>query len=381
MSGSRIAIASDWFAPRQGGIEAQLLELAERLGARGNRVDVLTSTPGARDGEHFRVRPLGVATLPFQDVVLSPLLFRAVHRELERGYDIVHAHVSVVSPVGWVAALVARRLGLPTVVTFHSVLRLKAMLLRAVDAFADLGTTGVMWTAVSRLVASQASGALRGAEVSVLPNGIDLPYWLAGRERHSAGPRWPTLVATMRLQRKKRPRALLRAFAQAAARTTTSARLLLVGDGPERASIERDIDELGLREGVFRVELLGWLGRDELRATYANADGYVLASTRESFGIASLEARAAGLPVITMRSGSTEFLTHRVDALLCDDDAELAYWMATFLSSPDLRNRLASQAGSLDRYDWTSVLADHETAYARARTRAAAAAPTAETSA
>lgn len=380
MSGTRIAIASDWFAPRQGGIEAQLAELAERLGGRGQRVDVITSTPGARSGRCFRVRPLGAVILPFQDVALSPMLLPALRRELERGYDVVHAHVSVMSPVGWAAALIARRLGIPTVVTFHSVLRAKATLLRAVNAFADLAGSGITWTAVSRLVAAQASAALGGAEVSVLPNGIDLPYWSATRDTQRTGPRWPTLVSTMRLQRKKRPRELLRAFAQAAARTKVSARLLLLGDGPERAAIRRDVADLELHGEQARVEVLGWVDRNVVRDTYANADGFVLASVRESFGIAALEARAAGLPVITMRSGTAEFLTHGVDALLCDDDADLTRAIALFLGDSALRARLRDQTPSLARYDWPAVLDEHDAAYARATTRAAAVAGSAATS-
>lgn len=373
MSAQRIALVSDWFAPRRGGIEAQLLELAERLGARGHTVDVVTATPGAIAGHSFRVRPLGVYTLPPQDVALSPLLLSAMRRELGRGYDVVHAHVSVVSPVGWAGAFIARSLGLPTVVTFHSVLRGKAILLRMANAVADLRASAVMWTAVSGLVADQASRALSGAAVTLLRNGIDLRWWSGARNGNVPQLHGPTLVSTMRLQRKKRPRELLRAFASAARMTSDGARLLLIGDGPERAAVERDIEELELTAGA-RVEVLGWLEPDAVRAIYGAADGFVLASTRESFGIAALEARAAGLPVIAMRGGSTEFLTHGRDALICDDDADFARAIGAFLANQDLRARLSHHAPSLTRYDWSEVLAEHEMAYARATARASAAA-------
>lgn len=371
----RVAIVTDWFAPRRGGIEAQLLELAERLGSRDNEVDVITATRGAVDGRCFRVRPLNVRTVPPQDVALSPMLLPALRRELGRGYDVVHAHVSVVSPVGWLGAFVGRSLGLPTVVTFHSVLRAKAILLRMTDAVADLGASGITWTAVSRLVAGQASRALGGAEVSLLRNGIDLPWWSAVQPEHGSQLRWPTLVSTMRLQRKKRPRELLRAFASAARKTTDGARLLIIGDGPERAALERDIHELGLVGGAARAAVLGWLDRDAIRSTYSAADGFVLASTRESFGIAALEARAAGLPVIAMRGGSSEFLTHGVDALICDDDADLARAIGAFLGDPTLRANLRDHSPSLAEYDWPAVLTAHEVTFARATARASASTP------
>jgi glycosyltransferase involved in cell wall biosynthesis len=372
----KIAIATDWFAPRRGGIEGQLVQLAERLASRGHEVDVLTSTPGAADGATFRVRALGLLTLPKIELAVSPALFHVLRRELRRGYDVVHAHVSVVSPVGYGAAAMARALELPAVVTFHSVLRHKRHLLRAVDAVARMSHSAVVWSGVSQLVAAQVRDALADAEVSVLPNGIDLAFWTSARVApRRASMDATTLVSTMRLHRKKRPLQLLRSFAQAASRVNTSARLLIVGDGPAHGALAREIRDLGLLRGRARAQLLGWLDRDALRALYAEVDGFALASTRESFGIAALEARAMGLPVITMRaSGSNEFLVHDVNALLCEDDEHLTQSMARFLSEAPLRSKLAAGAVSLDRYDWNAVLAEHEATYHRAMTRAAVAA-------
>jgi glycosyltransferase involved in cell wall biosynthesis len=376
----KIALATDWFAPRRGGIEGQLLELAERLASRGHEVDVLTSTPGATNGAAngaaFQVRALELFTLPTIGVAVSPALFHVLRKELRRGYDVVQAHVSVVSPVGYGAAIVARTLGLPAVVTFHSVLRHKRYLLRAVDAIARLSDSAVVWSGVSQLVARQVRAALHNAEVSVLPNGIDVAFWTSARlARRRSETQATTLVSTMRLHRKKRPLQLLRAFAQAAARVSLPVRLLIVGDGPERAALDREIRDLGLTQGRARAELLGWLDRDALRTLYAEADGFALASERESFGIAALEARAMGLPVIAMRaSGSNEFLTHGINALICDDDEELVQSIARFLEDAPLRARLAGGLVALERYDWNAVLLEHEATYHRATTRAAVAA-------
>jgi glycosyltransferase involved in cell wall biosynthesis len=185
----------------------------------------------------------------------------------------------------------------------------------------------------------------------------------------------------MRLHRKKRPLPLLRAFANATSRIITPARLLIAGEGPERESLEREARHLGLVDGRNRVELLGWRSRDELRSLYAQAEGFVLASTRESFGIAALEARAAGLPVIAMRaSGSSDFLTHDLNSLICDDDDELVRAIARFAQDAPLRARLAATPTSLQRFDWRAVLAQHETVYGLAMTRASAAAEAVATS-
>lgn len=368
MRSARVAVVSDWFAPRRGGIEAQLLELCERLGERGARVDVLTDTPGARDGRAFRVRRLDLLRLPFQDVVVSPWLIHRLRHELARGYDVVHAHVSVVSPVGYAGAIAGRALGLPVVVTFHSVLRAKVAVLRLAAALGRLGDTAVHWTAVSADVAAQVRSAFGRVDVPVLPNGVDLTWWRAAERRPDVEP--VTLVSTMRIQRKKRPRQLVRAFAAATAGVRTPVRLILIGDGPGRAALERDIADFGLSGGVRRVDLPGWLDREAIRDCYARSHGFVLASTAESFGLAALEARAAGLPVITMRGGSEEFLRHERDALLCRDDADLARALARFIDDPATRARLSRGPAELERYDWPAVLAAHDTAYTEAMRRA-----------
>jgi len=363
----RIAIATDWFAPRRGGIESQLLELASRLGARGHDVDVITSTPGAVSGEGFRVVPVDVFRLPFADVAISPALVPVLARAMQGRYDVVHAHVSVVSPLGYAAAVIARSLLLPTVLTFHSVLRAKQYLLRAANGVARISEGGVEWSAVSALVASQARGAL-GVDVSVLPNAVDVAAW----RRVQRGPRDAgqpvTLGSTMRLHRKKRPIALVRAFLAASRRAATPPRLILVGDGPERASLESEV--AGHRD---RIDLLGWRERGELLELYGRADGFVLASERESFGIAALEAMAAGLPVIAMAaSGSREFLEHDVNALVCADDEDLARQLGRFIADPALRARLVPSPASVEPYDWSVVLEKHEDIYERAIARAAA---------
>jgi glycosyltransferase involved in cell wall biosynthesis len=370
----RIAIATDWFAPRRGGIESQLQQLCTGLAGRGHDVSVLTSTPGAVDGDGYTVRPVGRLPFAALPLALSPGILGELRRELGRGYDVVHAHVSVVSPLAYAAGHVAKALEMPAVMTFHSVLRHKKLFLRALDAVANLAGSPVEWTGVSELVASQLRDALHGAEVSVLPNGIDLGFWSAG---HGAAPvpRSPvTLVSSMRLHRKKRPRALVAAFARAAAGATAPAVLRIMGDGPGRSGLERDVRRLGLDRGVARVELAGWLPADALRAQYAEAHGFVLASTRESFGIAALEAAAAGLPVIAMaEAGCREFLGDEPHVLCADDDA-LSSAMSRFIAAPPRRWGGPERQGVLRRYDWSAVLTGHEATYGRAIRRVSGAA-------
>lgn len=369
----RVAIATDWFAPRLGGIESQLGQLAQGLAARGHEVEVFTTTPGPAVAAPFRVRRLAVQTLPGTGVAIAPALVRELRRALT-GFDVVHAHASVVSPAGYTAAAVARAAGMPVVLTFHSVLRAKRAALSLANAFFHLDRSAVVWTAVSELVAAQLRRALPRAPVTVLPNGLDLAFWRAMPEgRVNAEPPShlaPTVVTAMRLHRKKRPAALLRAFA-AASNRGADARLVVAGTGPEQAALQRLAVRL-FGHASRAVTFLPWQEAGALSRLYARADAFVLPSRHESFGLAALEARAAGLPVIAMRqAGCVEFLRHEENALLCDDDRELCVALRRVIEHEDLRRRLSASDGNLDRYDWRVVLAAHEAAYAAAGARAA----------
>jgi glycosyltransferase involved in cell wall biosynthesis len=356
----RIAIATDWFAPRQGGIESQLAALADRLARRGHEVTVITSTPGASNGTRYAIRRLDGPRLPFTQVAISARLGADLRTAIGDGFDVVHAHVSVVSPVGYLAALAAASARVPTVITFHSVLRLTRFVLAAATATLGLRRLPVVWSAVSHMVAEQARAALRSGDVAVLPNGIDLGFWRGTRSRSERDT--ALFVCAMRLHRKKRPRALVDAFAAAMARTRHPARLVLAGAGPELPALRRQIARRGAD-----IELIGWRDARALRDLYREASAFILPSRDESFGIAALEARAAGLPVIASRhAGCREFLRDGGDAMLCDTDGDFAAAIARFISEPELRSRLASEPASLERYDWSGVLAAHERLYGRA---------------
>ncbi|MEY2989758.1 MAG: hypothetical protein RLZZ163_674, partial [Actinomycetota bacterium] len=122
----RIAHITDCFAPRTGGIETQVLGLAERQIATGHDVMVLTATPGStreRSGSD-RVGSVPVeriaARMPF-DLPVHPNTRNNVLRVLRaRRVDVVHVHAGAASPFAWGGIRAARQARIPTVVTVHS---------------------------------------------------------------------------------------------------------------------------------------------------------------------------------------------------------------------------------------------------------------------
>jgi glycosyltransferase involved in cell wall biosynthesis len=142
-------------------------------------------------------------------------------------------------------------------------------------------------------------------------------------------------------------------------------RLIVAGAGPDAETMHRLAAELGVGD---RVELVGQLSRAELRSLYGRAHVFVLPSERESFGLAALEARAAGLPVVAMQaSGVRDFIRQGVDGLLARDETELAKHLSRMALDVPFRHYVRHRSTSIaPPYDWSDVRAMHLAMYAHA---------------
>src|SRR4051812_14156738 len=191
--------------PRLGGIELHVRDLALRLIAEGHEVDVITSTPGDDEMEGFRVHRLRAARLPGfnADVVYTRGAMRELDHLIRRErYDIVHCHVSIVSPVGLGGAHAAHKAGIPGVITYHSAIRGLFPIARIVDKLLGCSRWNVVHSAVSRMVA-RAVRPLAGRRcIHTMPNAIDVDWWRA--EPFSSDPRDIRFITVMRLNSKKR---------------------------------------------------------------------------------------------------------------------------------------------------------------------------------
>jgi len=365
----RVALVCDWFLPRQGGIELHLRDLALALRAADIDARIVTTTRCEEIVDGIPVHRVRAPLAPGSGFAYTPGALRRLARVVRgEGFDVVHAHASVVSPVAVAGAIAARRAGLPAVLTFHSMLHRASFLLGASESLFGWTSRGIVLTAVSSVVAEQAARWIPGASVGVLPNGVDVAFWRGTSAPSADGE--IVLATAMRLSRKKRPLRLIRAFASAVqfVAGTPTLRLLVAGAGPEAEPMRRLAAELGVGN---RVELLGQLSRGELRSLYGRAHGFVLPSERESFGLAALEARAAGLPVIAMQaSGVRDFIRQGVEGLLARDEAELVRHLSRLALDAPFREYVRHRNALIaPQYDWSDVRALHLAMYAHAARR------------
>lgn len=372
----RIALVSDCYLPRLGGIEVQVHDLARGLAARGHDVHVLTATPA--DDDTPATHPDGQDDAPWTvhrltsrvlgDTPVSPFAGPRL-RELMVDADVVHVHCGVVSPFAHLAVPIALDLGRPTLLTFHSMLGPAEPVLRLQGRFRRWARAGAQFSAVSDAAAEPLRRAAGGADVAILPNGIDPSGWrppLATVE-DVRGPEEPVRIVTaMRLAARKRPFALLRALRRVREAVPSSRAIAveILGAGP----LERPMRAYLARHGMTDwVSLPGRVERTALAARYHDADVYVSPARLESFGIAPLEARTAGLPVVAMRvSGSRDYVVDGVNGLLADDDAEFATALTRLVLDDDLRARIRStNASSPPDETWDTVIDLTQRAYRR----------------
>lgn len=373
----KVALLTDCYLPRLGGIEVQTHDLAAQLRARGHEVEVFTATLGERGERHGFVEDVdGVPVhrmairLPWE-LPVNPLAPAEVRRRLAAGgFDVAHVHMGVVSPFATDMARVALGLDLPTAITWHCLIERSQPVFRALGHARRWGARGAALSAVSGVAAASVQGVVgRGTEVRVFPNGIDTGLWRPpGRPARDPGA--PVeVVAAMRFAARKRPMAVLEVAARVRDLVGDQRmRLTLFGEGPERGRLERFAER---HELTRWVTLPGRVGRDELRARYWDSDVYLTPARLEAFGIAALEARTAGLPVVARRdTGVGDFVVDGVDGVLGADDDELAVGLARLVTDAALRDSIATHNRDVaPAQDWPSVAALAEDEYRRAGAR------------
>ena len=164
----KVALLSDCYLPRLGGIEVQVHDLAARLRDRGHEVTVFTATPGPhgeRGGVVDQVDGVPVhrlaLRLPFE-LPVNPFAPPELRRRLAQGgYDVAHVHMGVVSPFAVDAARVTTGLGLPTTMTWHCMLGALEPALRAAGYVRAWAERGIAMNAVSGVAAAAAAADRR----------------------------------------------------------------------------------------------------------------------------------------------------------------------------------------------------------------------------
>lgn len=314
--------------------------VAGLLPALAGRFDVIVAAHG--DGPLREAsRAAGVRFVPLRHVrrPLHPArdllgLLELVVLMRRASPDIVHANSSKAGVLGRLAAAVA---GVPIRIftvhgwAFAASSGAVSVLYRWADRLMAPLTTLTICVAERERTSGLAARTCSEERTVVIPNAVDVGA--APLTRHAGDP--PLIVAVGRLAEPKDALTLVRALAAVRERPFTA---LLVGDGPDRPSVEAEVRRLGLQDAVT---LTGT--RADVPGLLARADVFVLSSRSEGAPLSILEAMAAGLPVVSSRVGGVpELVAEGETGLLVPpgDPAALAAALGRLVADAGLRRRL-----------------------------------------
>ena len=357
----RIAMVMDWHPYSLGGVQTHVRELSRRLQELGHEVIVVSKKVGVDERASYEsegfitVKPI----IPLEIVVVpaDPRELKEVIHEYSP--DIVHAH-HIFTPTSLLSLKVANSLGIPSVITNHTIylgynLRgLWRMISHALPTRYYLSYANAI-ISVSK-AADQMVEAIIGDAVPrhVIPNAID-SRMITPPEKE---PEDDVVFFIGRLVYRKGVHVLVKAFSNIV-KERPEAKLVIAGKGYMEGIIRVLIKRYRLED---KVALLGPVSEEEKIRLYRGSKVVAVPSIfNESFGIVALEAMSAGRAVVATRHGGlAEIIEDGVDGMLVDpgDSKGLAKALLEVLSDENLRIKLGSNARRKieSKYSWDVVI-------------------------
>ncbi|WEV80115.1 N-acetyl-alpha-D-glucosaminyl L-malate synthase BshA [Bacillus velezensis] len=338
--------------PSVGGSGIIATELGKLLAEKGHQVHFITSSIPFRlntyhPNIHFHeveVNQYAVFKYPPYDLTLASKIAEVAARE---NLDIIHAHYALPHAVCAYLAKQMLKRDIGIVTTLHgtdiTVLgydpSLKDLIRFAIEASDRV-------TAVSTALAGETYDLIKpDKKIETIYNFIDERVYLKKntesiKEKHGILPDEKVVIHVSNFRKVKRVKDVIRVFRNIAAKT--KAKLLLVGDGPEKCVAWRLVEKYGLQDQVL---LLG--NQDRVEELYSISDLKLLLSEKESFGLVLLEAMACGVPCIgTNIGGIPEVIKDQVSGFLVEvGDIQAASEKAlAVLEDKQLSKRLTDHA-------------------------------------
>lgn len=361
--------------PTYGGSGAVATALGLALAERGHEIHFITydqpfRLPGFKERVFYHEVEMEDYPLfehPPYSLALAVALHDAVKRE---GLDLVHMHYAI--PHAASAFLAREMLGegrdLKIVTTLHgtdiTLLGLHPSF-HEITRFSILQSDGL--SAVSSFLRDETvcNFSVPRDRIEVIPNFLDTDLWRPEPDLNRLSMLAPhgekVVMHVSNFRPVKQVHHVVEIFAKIS--QATSARLVLIGDGPERPRALQRARDLGLDDKVL------FLGKHvAVEELLACANLFLLPSASESFGLAALEAMACGVPVVASTAGGIpELVQNNVSGYLFPSDAidEMAEAGIRILTDEALEERLSlgGREATTRRFDKEIVIPEYEALY------------------
>jgi N-acetyl-alpha-D-glucosaminyl L-malate synthase BshA len=359
--------------PTYGGSGVVATELGMELAVRGHEVHFISYAPPFRldpSNECIQFHEVEVTSYPLFDHPPYALALAVKMQEVAEsaGLDLLHVHYAIPHSV---SALLARAMAAPRRLPFITTLHGTDITLVGADRsylpitrFSIEQSDGV--TAISRYLRDRTVQEFEiRRPIEVIPNFVNCDLYCRAADTHWRE-HWaphgePVLMHLSNFRPVKRVTDVVEIFARV--REKMPAKLVLIGDGPDRGAAEWLV-----RQKKLACDVLFLGKQDRVHDKLGQADLFLLPSDLESFGLAALEAMACEVPVIATRVGGLpEVLTDGEDGyLVAPRDVEAAAQHAVeILSRADRGRAMGQQArkNAMKRYCASKIIPLYEAYY------------------
>lgn len=312
--------------PTYGGSGVVATELGKSLAQRGHKIHFITYSrpirlPSFTQNINFHAVQVQDYPLfdypPYESALASTMTDVAMYQDL----DLFHVHYAIPhASAGVMAREMLKDLGryVPVVTTLHGTditLVGKNKSMEPVVTYAINQSDGI--TAVSDFLRQDTYNAFKiRKEIEVIPNFVDTERFSRQDKEHFrkivAQNDEKIVLHTSNFRKVKRVEDVIRSFMYI--QKEINAKLLMIGDGPERAKAEATCRELDLCDNIV---FLG--NQNPVEELYSIGDLFLMPSASESFGLSALEAMACGVPVISSNAGGLpEINKNGITGYTCD---------------------------------------------------------------
>ncbi|MBN1523111.1 MAG: glycosyltransferase [Spirochaetales bacterium] len=362
-----VALFLDCFYPMKNGVITSVMQLKEGLEKKGHHAVIASIQVKGYETSDPTIKLFPQIAMDFgskQDFGLALAYPNKVVRFLKRHkIDLIHTHTEF--GMGVAGLIAAKKLGLPRVATSHTLWYDYSnynILLRSkwvVRKFMALYYTGV-----NAIIAPSIKSKRFNEEIVprvkkyIVPNGIDFKSFKAKpvtdkdkkaeRERLGIGVDDKVFVFVGRVGPEKRIAKLIGALAPLMVKNK-SYKLLVIGDGPAKESMQRKAEALGVAKNVIFTGFINW---ERISLLYSLSDAFVSASLSEMHPMTYIEAAMSGLPLVVRRDASCEELVlDGENGYMCDTDDQIPEKIELFINDEKKLKKFSARSMEIsDRF-------------------------------